>query len=127
MNQPSYNLSNEKPGKVQAIMIMTLVNGILNILYGLVVTLLVVIGTLGIGLLCAPLTILPVILGIFEILAAVKLLSTPVRKPAGFQTLAILEIISIITGNFLSMVVGILNLIFLSDIEVKNYLNKLPS
>ena len=35
-----------KPGMVQAIAIMTLINGILNILYGLSVTAAIVLGTL---------------------------------------------------------------------------------
>ena len=54
---------------------MTLVNGILNIMYGLGVTAAIVLGTLGIGLLSAPITVLPTVLGIFEILYATKILS----------------------------------------------------
>ncbi len=105
---------------------MMLVNGILNILYGLGLTGAIVLGTLGIGLLCSPFTILPSILGIFEIIMATKLLANPVRNPGNIQVIAILEIVAIITGAFISLVVGILNLVFLSDGEVKNYLDKLP-
>ncbi|PIZ25611.1 MAG: hypothetical protein COY47_05010, partial [Chloroflexi bacterium CG_4_10_14_0_8_um_filter_57_5] len=67
----------QKPGMVQAIAIMTLVNGILNILYSLSLTGGIVLGTIGVGLLCAPITILPAVLGIFEILYATKILPNP--------------------------------------------------
>jgi hypothetical protein len=111
----------QKPGMVTALTIMTLINGILNILYALGFTAAIVLGTFGIGLLCAPLTILPAILGIFEILYAVKLLSNPPQPVKPSQTLAVLEIVCIITGNVISMVVGILALVFYNDTSVKEY------
>ena len=99
-----------KPGMVTAIAIMTLVNGILNIMYGLGVTAAIVLGTLGIGLLCAPITVLPTVLGIFEILYATKILSDPIQRVQPNQTIAILEICAIIAGDVISAVVGILSL-----------------
>jgi len=115
-----------KPGKVQAISIMLLVNGILNILAGLVVTALVVLGTIGFGILCAPVTILPTVLGIFEVIYASKLLSSPPRPVKNLQTIAILEMCGIVIGNVVSAVIGILNLVFLSEPEVKTYLASIP-
>ena len=117
--------SSMKPSKVQAISIMMLVNGILNVVYGLGLTFSVVVGTVGIGLLCAPVTILPTVLGIFEIIAATRLLSNPPRR-INVQTLAILEICSIITGDIISCVIGILNLVFYNDPETKAYMDSLP-
>jgi hypothetical protein len=111
----------EKPGLVQTIAIMTLINGILNIIYAFGVTLVVITVTLGLGICCAPLTILPGILGVFEILYAVKLLQDPPRKTKPNQTLAILEICAILTGNVVSLAVGILNLVFYNDENVKAY------
>ena len=124
MEQPASYVppTHNKPGRVQAIAIMMLVNGILNILYGFGVTAAIVLGTLGIGLLCAPITILPSVLGIFEIITANKLLSNPARNPANIQLIAILEIVAIVTGDVVSLVVGILNLVFLNELDVKNYL-----
>lgn len=116
----------QKPGKVQAMSIMLLVNGILNVLWGIIYTFMVVLGTIGIGLLCVPYTILPIILGIFEIVAGTRLMGNPPRK-YNIKTLAILEIISIITMNFISLTVGILNLVFVSDPETQAYLDSLPS
>ncbi|MFH1446452.1 MAG: hypothetical protein ABIG43_03460 [Chloroflexota bacterium] len=117
--------SSVKPSKVQAISIMMLVNGILNVIYGLGLTFSVVVGTVGIGLLCSPVTILPTVLGIFEIIAATRLLSTPPRR-INVQTLAILEICTIITGDIISCVIGILNLVFYNDPETKAYMDSLP-
>lgn len=122
---PGETTHTEKPGMVQAIAVMTLVNGILNIIYACVATLLIVILTVGIGCLCAPLTILPGILGIFEILYAVKLLPDTPQLVKPNQTLAILEICAILTGNFVSLVIGILNLIFYNDEKVKAYFTEI--
>ena len=115
-----------KPGKVQAIAIMTLINGILNILWGIGLTGSVVLGTLGVGLLCAPLTILPLVLGIFEIIGGVKLMGEPPRK-FNVQTIAILEIVAILAGDGISLIVGILNLVFYNDPPTKQYIDSLPS
>ena len=111
----------QKPGKVQALAIMTLINGALNIVYALGATLAIVLGTLGIGLLCAPVTILPAVLGVFEILWAIKLLSDPPQPVQPSQVIPILEISCILTGNVVSLVVGILSLVFQNELEVKRY------
>jgi len=120
-------LTPQKPGMVQAIAIMTLINGILNILAGLSVTTAVVLGTLGFGLLCAPVTILPSILGIFEVIYAANLLANPPKALQPSQTIAILEIACIIVGNVISLVVGILALVFYNDEEVKAYFAQINS
>lgn len=113
--------ADEKPGMVQTIAIMTLVNGIINILYGLSVTAAVVFGTLFIGLICAPVTILPVVLGIFEIIYGAKLMANPPQPLKPSQSIAILEIIAVLSGNLISMIVGILALVFYNDARVKAY------
>lgn len=114
-------VSAQQPGMVTALTIMTLVNGILNIMWSLGVTLGIVLGTFGIGLLCAPITLLPGVLGIFEILYAAKLLANPPQPVKPSQTIAILEICCIVAGNVISLVVGILALVFYSDTAVKAY------
>lgn len=117
--------TSDKPGMFTALSIITLVSGILNIFYGLTITALIVVGTIGLGLLCAPVTILPTILGVFEILYAIKLLSNP-QQPVQFsQAIAIMEICCIITGNVLSAVAGILALVFYNDSAVKAYFDKI--
>jgi len=115
------------PGMVQALAIMTIINGILNILYGVSVTTAIVLGTFFLGILCAPITILPVILGIFEIIYAIKLLANPPQPVKPSQTLAILEIVAVISGNIISAVVGVLALVFYADANVKAYFVRLNS
>ncbi|MBM3152431.1 MAG: hypothetical protein FJZ96_09570 [Chloroflexi bacterium] len=116
--EPSSNNS-VKPGLVQAIAILTLINGIFNILWGAGV----ILGlTLGIVTLClAPLGFLPLILGIFEIIYAAKLLANPPQPAQPSQTIAILEICCILVGNLISLIVGILALVFYGDPQVKAY------
>ena len=114
-----------KPGMVQALAIMTIINGILNILYGVSVTTAIVLGTFFVGILCAPVTILPVVLGIFEIIYGIKLLANPPQPVRPSQTLAILEIVAVISGNIISAVVGVLALVFYADANVKAYFARL--
>lgn len=118
--QQNFNVV-EKPGLVSALGIMTLANGIINILYGLSITASIVLGTIGLGLICAPVTILPVILGVFEILYAVKIIANPPQPVQFSQTIAILEIVAVISGNGLSLIVGILALVFGNDQRVQEY------
>ena len=117
----------EQPGLVKTVAILTLVNGIVNIFWGLVATA-AVVPTIILACL-AIFTILPTILGIFEIIYAAKLLSDPPQPVQPSQTIAILEILCILTGNVFSMIVGILVLVFYNDEQVKTYfaeLNGIP-
>jgi hypothetical protein len=108
------------PGKVQAISIIMLVNGILNVLAGLSITGAAIISI--VGLLCLPVAVLPLVLGVFEIVYASKMLSGKAVEAKTIKTLAIFEIANIVYGNVLSVVAGILNLVFLDDPQVKAYM-----
>ena len=125
MSQAYHGASYPKPGIVTAIAVMTLVNGILNITYALGLTAAVVLGSLGIGIICAPLTILPLVLGIFEIMYAARLISTPPKPTQPSQLIAILEICCILLGNVVSLVIGILALVFYNQPEVQAYFAEL--
>lgn len=113
----------DKPGMVQVIAIMTLVNGILNILWGGAATLGMIAGIATICL--APFTILPLVLGIFEIVYAAKLMYNPPQPVQPSQAIAIMEICCILVGNVISLVVGILALVFYNDPAVKTYFAKI--
>ena len=115
----------QKPGKVMTIAILTLISGISNIIAALIWTGLIVVGTLGIGLLCAPVTILPLVLGIFEIIYAVKLMSNPPKPVQPAKVIAILEIVAILSANIFSLVTGILALVFYNDQEVQDYFTQI--
>lgn len=117
--------SQPKPTLVNVIAWMTLVSGIVNLFWGLGFSLTVILGSLGIGILCAWFTILPTILGIFEIIYAAKLMSNPPQAIKPSTTLAILEIVCILAFNLFSVVVGILSLVFYNDLTVQEYFAQL--
>ena len=115
--------TNQKPGMVTAIAIMTLVSGIVNIFWGLIASM-TALATI-VGFVCTPFTILPTILGIFEIIYAAKLLGNPVMPTRPSTLIAAFEIACILAGNAFSMIVGILVLIFYNDATVKAWFEEL--
>jgi hypothetical protein len=126
-----YAPQRSKPGKVQAIAIMTLIDGILNIVaIGLTWGIIILGSSLtGVGLfmiLCCPVPIYATVLGILEIIAATKLLPEPTKVKELPQYLAIMQIINVISGGLLSIVTGILALVFASDPEVVSYFASVP-
>jgi hypothetical protein len=110
---------NQKPGLFTAIAVMTLTSGVVNLFWGFIASA-TALGTF-IGIICLPITILPTILGIFEIIFAAKLLSAQPEPVKPSQSLAVFQILTFLMGNIFSMVVGILTLIFYNDISVKEY------
>ena len=113
----------QKPTLVNVIAWTTLASGIVNIIWGLAAS-----GTAlatVIGIICTPITILPTVLGIFEILYAAKLLSDPPQLVKPSTNIAVLEIVCVLAGNIFAMVVGILSLVFYNDQTVKDYFDRL--
>jgi len=110
---------NQKPGLFTAIAVMTLTSGIINLFWGFIASA-TALSTI-IGVICLPITILPTILGIFEIIYAAKLLSTQPEPIKPSQSIAVFEILTFLMGNIFSVVVGILTLIFYNDQSVKEY------
>lgn len=113
----------QKPGMVTVIGFSTLISGIANVFWGLFLSM--SFASSIIGILCVPLTILPAILGIFEIVYAAKLIGDSPQPIQPSQRIAVLEIISVSTGNVFAMAVGILSLIFYNDLAVKTYFDHL--
>ncbi len=114
----------QKPGKVQTIAIMTLVSGISNIIWMLFVGFSLLLGalaSLGITCLFMPIVIPPLVLGVFEIVYAAKLLPNPAKPVQPSQALAIMEIICLLTGNVISVAAGIVALVMYNDPEVREY------
>ena len=110
------------PGKVQAIAIIWIIDGVLSITWGagLVVAALASV----IGILCLPVTAYPLVLGIFELVYGIKLLQQPnkLTKPPTF--IAIMEIIDILAGDVLGLAAGIATLVLLNDPEVQAYFSQ---
>ena len=78
-----------------------------------------------VGVICTPLTILPTILGVFEIIYAAKLFSNPPQPVLPSTNIAVFEIACVITGNVFSMAVGILSLVFYNAAVVREYFARL--
>jgi len=110
-----------KPGKVQAIAIMSLVSGILNCVGGL--------GWLVAGLFMflvgVIFTIIPatylLIVGVLDIIYASNLMGANAASVRPARHLAILDIVSIIFFNLIPCVLGIVNLVFYGDEETQRF------
>lgn len=113
----------QKPNLVNVIAWTTLASGVVNLIWGIGLSITVLMSIIGV--ICVPLTILPTILGIFEILYAAKLLSNPPQPVQPSPTIAILEIACLLAGNVFALVVGILSLVFYNDQVVKDYFTRL--
>lgn len=113
----------EKPTLVNVIAWMTLASGVINLVWGVAAS-----GTVlstVIGVICVPFTILPTILGVFELIYAAKLLSNPAQPVQPSTYIAVFEIACVLTGNVFAMIVGILALVFYNDTVVKDYFARL--
>ncbi len=113
----------QKPTLVNVIAWMTLASGIVNLFWGIAASA-AALHTF-VGFICVPITILPTVLGIFEIVYAAKLMSIPPQAVLPSTNIAILEIVCILAGNIFSVVVGILALIFYNDLTVRDYFARL--
>jgi uncharacterized metal-binding protein len=115
-----------KPGYVQAIAIMCLVDGILSILGGIGGVLIPLCGLMVpcvglVTLCCVPTLLYAVVLGVLEIVYAAQVLPDPIRGVRPAKYLAIMQIVNIINGDVVSLTVGILSLVFYNDAQVKEY------
>ncbi len=106
-----------KPGNVQLIGILMIVSGVLNILSG--IGLAVVLLLTLIGIFCTPLALIPIGIGVWEIVTGANIING--RPAKHIQVVAGFEIASILWANVLSMVAGILVLVFYNDPPTKEY------
>lgn len=99
-----------KPAVLTTIGAIRLISGVMNIMTGM-----------GIWCLCIPVVLIP--LGIAEIITAANLLKPRPTYPEALYTIAILEILAILTCfGFFSLIFGIISLVLLTDPSVKAYL-----
>ena len=116
-------MNTQKPTLINVIAWTTLASGIVNLFWGIAAS-----GTAlatVVGVICIPLTILPTILGVFELIYAAKLFSNPAQPIQPSTNIAVFEIASVLAGNAFSMAVGILSLVFYHDAVVKDYFARL--
>jgi len=113
----------QKPTLVNVIAWTTLASGVVNLFWGIVASH-TALATV-IGFFCIPITILPTILGVFELIYAAKLFSNPPQEVKPATNIAVFEIACVVTGNVFSMAVGILSLVFYNDAVVRDYFARL--
>jgi predicted Zn finger-like uncharacterized protein len=106
----------ERPGKVQAIAIMTLIGGILAVLNSL----LGLVFTLG-GCLLWPGTYYGLVFGIMAIIKGSQLLGADAHRQPPPQGIAIMQIINIVNLDIANLVMGILTLVFLGEKPVQRF------
>lgn len=116
-------MNTTKPTLVHIIAWTTLASGIVNLFWGFAASA-TAIATL-VGVVCVPLTILPTVLGVFELIYSAKLFSNPPQALKPSTNIAVLEIACVLTGNLFAMAVGILSLVFYNDNDVKDYFARL--
>ena len=107
----------QKPGKVQAIGIMTLVGGILALINFLIVITSFGLGSMGIC--CVwPGFYYGLVVGIMAIVKGAALIGANASNETPPKAVAIMQIINIINFDVANLVMGILTLVFLGDPEV---------
>lgn len=125
-DRPSRRSGGERPGKVQAIAIMTLIGGILAI-FGSLVWLayigLVGVATIGVGLLCClwPGPYYGLVMGIMATIKGSQLLGKDAHRLRPPKGIAIMQILNIVNLDLPNCVMGILTLVFLNEPEVRRY------
>lgn len=127
---PPGTSSGQRPGKVQAVAIMTLVGGILATVNAVVMLMIMLIyggigglATGGIGFICClyPPPYYGVVLGIMGIIKGAALLGQQGHMQTAPKGIAIMQIINIINFDVPNCVMGIITLVFMGDPEVGNY------
>lgn len=111
-----------QPGKVQAIALMLLIGGIWGILWSIgVMWGVVAMGLATCGLGCALIggPIYGLVVGILAIVRGAALMSARQGQEPAPRTLGVLLIITIINLDVVSLVLGILTLVFLNEPQVR--------
>jgi hypothetical protein len=106
----------QKPGKLQTVVLMQLITGILSALgFGVLI-----LATCGVALLFL-VPIYALATGIMAIISGAKGMGKNPRHGL-YKIVAIMQIVAIISGDVPALVSGIIGLIFLNDPEVKGFL-----
>ncbi len=104
-----------KPGKVTAVGVMMVVGGSLALLGATIMA-------LTCFLLLWPGTYYALVMGIMAIVKGARLLAADAHRHLPPKGTAIMQIINIINFDLVNVVLGVVNLVFLSDQEVRSYL-----
>ena len=110
--------------KVTAIAGMTLAGGIWALLVALGMAgygLLAGIATFGLGCLILIPAAYSLVLGVMATMKGARLLGSQPQAEEPPKTIAIMQIVNVVCGDFVNVVLGILTLVFLSEPEVNSF------
>lgn len=113
-----------RPGKVQAIGIMNVVDGVINILWSPTLAFIILtagLASFGIACLFLPLAALPMVTGILGLISGIRLLSSRPGAARPDTGVAVLQIVNVLSGNVISLGIGIAALVLYNDPEVRDY------
>jgi hypothetical protein len=112
--------SRAKPGSLQAVSVIWIVDGILTILWGF--SLVVAALSSLIGIICLPLTLYPFAVGIIELVYGIKLASASpsVSKPPYF--VSIMEMLLLFWVDPIGFIAGLATLVLLNGADAKEFL-----
>lgn len=116
-----------KPGKITAIAVLNLVQGILSAGYAawlIVFFLGFGAATAGCGCLFLPLGVYPLVVGILAIVYAARLLPDEPKPVLPARWLAVMQVCAILLGDVVSLGAGIANLVLFSDPEVVDWFER---
>lgn len=108
-----------KPGRIQLLAIIYLVDGFLNIGWGF--TIIFGLFSSVIGFLCFPIGFYPIAIGIIEFAYAIKLLGDPVRLEKAPYWVSVLQLTTVIVLDPIGMILGIISLLIYNTSKVKEY------
>mgnify|MGYP007059575169 CR=1 FL=1 len=108
-----------KPGRVQLIAIIYLVDAFLNIGWG--VTIILGLFSSVIGFLCFPLGFYPMAVGMLEFVYAIMLLGDPVRLDKAPYMVSVLQLTTLVVLDPIGLVLGVFTLLLYNSRKVKEY------
>jgi hypothetical protein len=110
-----------KPGKVTALAVINLAQGILSTCYAVWLVfffLVFALGTAGCGCVLVPLAVYPLVVGILAIVYGAKLLPEPPQPVRPAHWLAVMQMCTLLFGDVVSFAAGVANLVLLNDPDV---------
>lgn len=125
-NQPVMQgyVAGVKPQNLKTYGVLTIVSGICNLIFTIGGFFLLVLGTIGFGLICFPLFIPTIVLGGFEIYYGMKFNDDNDHSVKNFPlAIPILQTATFMFGNIISGGIGIYGIVVSTMDEIKQYYN----
>lgn len=116
-----------KPGKVTALAVINLAQGILSTCYAAWLVfffLALALGSAGCGCIFMPLAVYPLVVGILAIVYGARLLPEPPGSVQPAHWLAVMQMCTLLFGDLVSFAAGVANLVLLNDPEVRAWFER---